>query len=87
MTIGQITPLIILAASLLTLQAKAQVTSPTCTGLAIEKKLSGAAKNSFLKKCERDAYERCEAAAAERKLSGAAKKSNVTKCTKDSVGT
>lgn len=53
---------------------------------ATEKKLAGAAKNSFLKKCEKDATAKCEAAAAERKLAGAAKNSNVKKCVKDAVG-
>ena len=58
----------------------------TCTAAAAEKKLAGAAKNSFLQKCEREATEKCEAAAAEKKLSGAAKSSNVKKCVKDAVG-
>lgn len=57
-----------------------------CNALAQEKKLVGAAKTSFLKKCEREATEKCEAAAAERKLAGAAKNSNVKKCVKDAVG-
>lgn len=58
----------------------------TCMASATEKKLAGAAKNSFLKKCEKDATERCEAAAAEKKLFGAAKNSNVNKCVKEAVG-
>ena len=58
----------------------------TCTATAAEKKLAGAAKNSFLQKCEREAAEKCEAAAAEKKLAGAAKNSNVKKCVKDAVG-
>jgi len=58
----------------------------TCTATAAEKKLAGAAKNSFLQKCEREAAGRCEAAAAEKKLAGAAKTSNVKKCVKDAVG-
>jgi hypothetical protein len=58
----------------------------TCTATAAEKKLAGAAKNSFLQKCEREVAERCEAAAAEKKLAGAAKNSNVKKCVKDAVG-
>jgi hypothetical protein len=58
----------------------------TCTATAAEKKLAGAAKNSFLQKCEREATEKCEAAAVERKLAGAAKNSNVKKCVKDAVG-
>lgn len=66
--------------------AWAQTAAPTCNVAAQEKKLAGAAKTSFLKKCEKDATERCEAAAIERKLAGAAKNSNVKKCVKDAVG-
>lgn len=64
----------------------AQAPAPTCNAAAQEKKLAGAAKTSFLKKCEREATEKCEAAAAERKLAGAAKNSNIKKCLKDTVG-
>lgn len=74
----------ILASALLLTSVHAQDTS--CSAAASEKKLAGAAKNSFLKKCEKDATAKCEAAAAERKLSGAAKNSNVKKCVKDAVG-
>ncbi len=59
---------------------------PTCHANAAEKKLAGAAKNSFLKKCEKDATASCEAAAAEKKLAGAAKNSFTKKCVKDAVG-
>ncbi len=74
----------LLALSLLFTAAQAQ--DATCTAAATEKKLAGAAKNSFLKKCEKDATAKCEAAATERKLAGAAKNSNVKKCIKDAVG-
>ena len=63
----------------------------TCDAQAAEKKLAGAAKNSFVKKCEKDAKAadpakaECEAKAAEKKLSGAAKNSNVKKCMKDAA--
>lgn len=66
--------------------AQAQAAAPTCMAAAQEKKLAGAAKTSFVQKCEREATERCEAAATERKLAGAAKASNVKKCVKDAVG-
>ena len=60
---------------------------PTCEAQAAEKKLSGAAKNSFVTKCEKDmkteATQTCDAQAAEKKLAGAAKNSFVTKCEKD----
>ena len=59
---------------------------PSCSVAAAEKKLAGAAKNSFMKKCEKDATDRCEAAAAEKKLAGAAKNSFTKKCVKDAVG-
>lgn len=64
----------------------AQTPAPSCNASAQEKKLAGAAKTSFLKKCEREATEKCEAAATERKLAGAAKNSNVNKCVKEAVG-
>ncbi|HTQ75254.1 MAG TPA: hypothetical protein VMI74_13290 [Burkholderiales bacterium] len=59
----------------------------TCDAQATEKKLSGAAKTSFVKKCEKDAAadatKACEGQAADKKLSGAAKNSFVKKCVKD----
>lgn len=58
----------------------------TCTANATEKKLSGAAKTSFLKKCEKDAAAKCDIASKEKKLSGAAKNSFSKKCVKDAVG-
>jgi hypothetical protein len=59
---------------------------PTCQAQSAEKKLAGAAKNSFLKKCEKDAAAACDASAAEKKLAGAAKNSFTKKCVKDAVG-
>lgn len=60
----------------------------SCDSRATEKKLAGAAKNSFLKKCEKDAIlvaaqTECAAKAAEKKLAGAAKNSFTKKCVKD----
>ena len=49
----------------------------SCNATATEKKLAGAAKGSFLKKCEKDAQASCEAQAGEKKLAGAAKNSFV----------
>ena len=60
--------------------------NPSCSVEATEKKLAGAAKESFLKKCQTDAATACDAAAAEKKLSGAAKTSFTKKCVSDSVG-
>ena len=53
-----------------------------CTTQATDKKLNGAAKTSFLTKCERTG---CESQAADKKLHGAAKNSFVKKCTKDAI--
>lgn len=87
MIILKSTAFALLASTLLfAASAWAQASAPTCNAAAQEKKLAGAAKTSFLKKCEKDATERCEAAATERKLAGAAKNSNVKKCVKDAVG-
>lgn len=60
--------------------------NPACDAQAVEKKLAGAAKTSFLKKCERDAgaaSPACEKSAADKKLAGAAKKSHLKKCMAD----
>lgn len=59
---------------------------PSCNVAAAEKKLAGAAKTSFLKKCEKDASATCEMASKEKKLNGAAKNSFEKKCVKDAVG-
>lgn len=60
--------------------------APDCAAQATDKKLAGAALNSFLKKCERDAAtSSCVAAAAEKKLKGAAKASFTRKCVKDAT--
>ena len=62
---------------------------PTCEAQATEKKLAGAAKTSFVKKCEKDATaaatKTCETEAADKKLAGAAKTSFVKKCVKDAM--
>ncbi len=70
-----------------------------CTEMATEKKLAGAAKSSFMKKCEADAkaaapaaksgdakpesHPACAEKAAEKKLAGAAKSSFMKKCEAD----
>ena len=71
-----------------TLSLSAQAADANCEAKAAEKKLAGAAKNSFMKKCEKDsaaagAGAACEAAATEKKLAGAAKGSFMKKCVKD----
>jgi len=70
----------------LTFAGSAFAQDATCTANAAEKKLAGAAKNSFLKKCEKDAAAKCEIASKEKKLAGAAKSSFSKKCVKDAVG-
>lgn len=54
-----------------------------CMTAAKDKKLNGAARTSFVKKCETDAKAKCEMAANDKKLAGAAKTSNVKKCTQE----
>ncbi len=53
-----------------------------CLTESAAKKLFGAAKNSYIRKCERD---KCETASLEKKLAGAAKNSFVKKCTSDGL--
>lgn len=64
----------------------AMAAEASCTTQATEKKLAGAAKTSFMTKCERDMKTSCDTQASEKKLSGAAKTSFTNKCVKDSVG-
>jgi hypothetical protein len=79
----------------LSLSAFAQTPASTCDTQAAEKKLAGAAKTSFLKKCERDAAAAspnsaraaCEKTATEKKYAGAARNSFVKKCEKDAAAT
>ena len=71
-----------LAVGALTVPAQAS----SCMGEAEEKKLAGAALNSFMKKCETDATKTCEADSQAKKLSGAAKSSHMKKCVSDAVG-
>ncbi len=59
----------------------------SCTSQSADKKLTGAARTSFLTKCEHDAAASCANAAQDKKLSGAARASFEKKCTNDAVGT
>lgn len=59
-----------------------------CESRAAEKKLAGAAKTSFLKKCQTDfratpEFAACEQKAGEKKLAGAARNSFMKKCVHD----
>ena len=53
-----------------------------CMTQSMDKKLAGAAKTSFMTKCEKTA---CDAQAADKKLHGAAEMSFVKKCVKDAM--
>ncbi len=61
----------------------------TCDSQAVDKKLAGAAKTSFLKKCNADMAAAapnaavCDSQAAEKKLAGAAKASFIKKCQRE----
>lgn len=57
-----------------------------CKIEATNKKLAGAALNSFMTKCEKDAQAVCDKSAADKKLAGAAKTSHIKKCVTDAVG-
>jgi len=54
----------------------------SCATQATDKKLAGAAKSSFMKKCVTDS---CNGQASDKKLAGAAKTSFTTKCVKDGM--
>ena len=75
---------VIALAALVTLAGPAL--ADTCVASADARKLAGAARSSFLTRCERDAQQACDAQAGSRHLAGAAKTSFVSKCVKDAVG-
>ena len=77
---------LVLASMLCVLTGSAFAQSPSCKAQAGEKKLAGAAMNSFMKKCETDAKKACDVSATQKKLAGAAKTSFTKKCVTDSVG-
>ena len=80
-------PVRLIAAALALLLSAGAASAQSCTAQATDKRLAGAAKTSFLNKCERDAGEACEARAVERKLFGAARASFTSKCVGGAVGT
>ena len=66
--------------------AAALAADASCTDQAAAKKLAGAAKASFIKKCEKDAGgDACTKAADDKKLAGAARNSFVKKCNADAA--
>lgn len=77
--------LFLAAAAAFTLHAGTAFASADCDAKAAEKHLAGAAKTSFLKKCNADAKASCEEKAVDKNgkpLAGAAKASFVKKCVK-----
>jgi hypothetical protein len=78
--------LMIVAMTLALTASLAHAADATCEVKAADKKLAGAAKNSFVKKCEKDAAKStCATTAADKKLAGAAKNSFIKKCEKDAA--
>jgi hypothetical protein len=83
--------LIGIAIAALSLFASSAYAAGDCAAKAIDKNgkaLAGAAKDSFMKKCEKDAggSASCEAKAVDKNgkaLAGAAKESNIKKCMAD----
>lgn len=75
-----------IAAALCLIASAAAAQSPTCKAQATDKKLAGAALNSFMTKCQKDAAASCDSTAADKKLAGAAKTSFTKKCVNDAVG-
>ncbi len=70
----------LLAVMLCLTAATAWAEGTGCAAQAADRNLAGAAKTSFLKKCQADAQTACDAQAADKKLAGAAKASFVKKC-------
>jgi hypothetical protein len=68
-----------------------QAADQSCTAQAAAKHLAGAARSSFVRKCERvsresTVKERCNSRADEKKLHGAARTSYVKKCVRTAAG-
>jgi len=80
---------ILICAAAVAFSGAAMAANPACESQATDKSLSGAAKTSFIKKCEKDAMNAakttCDAQAAEKKLAGAAKNSFTKKCVEDAT--
>ncbi len=88
------TPVLVLAAALFAVPAFASShkeapemkAAGSCEATALEKKLAGAAYNSFVKKCNAAPKTECDLKAGEKKLAGAAKTSFLKKCKADAAG-
>ena len=82
--------IIAIGLGLFTVGSTAQAVEAGCEAKAADKHLAGAAKTSFMNKCQKDeksatAKEQCEAQAADKKLHGAAKTSFTKKCEADAA--
>lgn len=83
--------LINVAVVLLAMAAAPALAASACEKSADDKKLSGAARTSHVKKCVADggavadAGAACEKSAADKNLAGAAKTSHVKKCMEDAA--
>ncbi len=66
--------------------ATSAMAADSCKDQATAKKLAGAAKTSFMTKCQKDAQTTCDTQAADKKLAGAAKTSFTKKCVTDATG-
>ncbi|MDE2440846.1 MAG: hypothetical protein KGP14_07455 [Betaproteobacteria bacterium] len=80
----------LIALLLVAFSANAVYAADDCAARAAEKKLAGAAKNSFMKKCQADSgatpeNAECATKAKEKKLAGAAKNSFMKKCSADAA--
>jgi Skp family chaperone for outer membrane proteins len=89
--IALIAALALLACGSVSAQTAAPAPAPaaadkTCKDQATDKKLAGAALNSFMKKCSSDAQKGCAAESKGQNLKGAAATSHTKKCTDDKVG-
>ena len=76
---------LIAAAALAALSGNA-FAEASCTAMATEKKLAGAAMTSFMTKCEKDAATACDLDSKAKKLAGAALDAHMKKCINDAVG-
>ena len=82
---------LILALGVATAAFRPQAAQKTCDQMAADKHLNGAAKTSYVKKCEKDqalatAKVNCDAQASQKNLHGAAQTSFTKKCVTDATG-
>ena len=70
------------------LAGQAYAANAACVKSADDKKLAGAARDSHIKKCEKDmsaGSPACEKSADDKKLAGAARTSHIKKCNEDAA--